>query len=112
MVGKPILQSIILLVVSGASINLYAQTKVSEPIYQSLSKGLSKDSASVLYAMEPEFAPLQVESSSPKQSPVEVKKLPTEAKKLSTEKQFNGIPSAFISLGNRKPTYGIVVEKK
>ena len=84
--------------------SVYAQTKISEPLYQSLGQGLSADTVTLppQQPAELEFPTLQVESS---------RSFIKNATTSNVSNSFNGIPSAFISLGNRQPTYGIVVEK-
>ncbi|MES2615556.1 MAG: L,D-transpeptidase [Bdellovibrionota bacterium] len=109
MVVKPkvILNIALIVVLFGTNVALFAQSKVSESIYQSLGKGAAKDELSS--RADPEFSPLQIEAQSPPENLANFS--PASKKLYNSINQFTGIPSAFISLGNRQPTYGIVVEK-
>ena len=109
MTGKPklILNLTMTMVFLSWGISLFAQTKISEPIHQAMSNDNPKEAFSS--SPLPELAPIGSESNEPKDDASS----PDHASHTldNSIKQFRGIPSAFIGLGNRQPTYGIVVEK-
>ena len=83
-----ILNTILALVLFSADRQLFAQTELKPLVVESNANA----------------NPVQAAESVAKQSS-------TPAQFITTDNQFHNIPSAFISLGNRHPTYGIVVEK-
>ncbi len=116
----------ILLALSGLDKPLFAQSKISTSIFRSLNEDNAKDV--LVSTSEPQLVPVQEQDIEDKpvaaatQSTTKDTQISSAIDKMPTmqvkgdlfnegEAQFNGIPSAFISLGNRQPTYGIVVEK-
>jgi murein L,D-transpeptidase YafK len=98
-----------LLGVMSTGASLFAQTKVTQPLFESLGQSTTQDKVTDSVVPAPEFSTLQVESSSVTETKNQENQSNTTHASLVNN--FSGIPSAFISLGNRQPTYGIVVEK-
>lgn len=97
---KLVLKTSLVVGCCSASFCLFAQSKLTPPTYELINESLSKNNSEKPQALSQatglEFSTVKIEGNGAQEK---------------QNLQNKEIPAAFVSLGNRQPTYGIVVEK-